>query len=85
MTLFLCPHSVFLCLPQYLVDSDKEDEEPAEDPSQFQSKMNLIALCESLSRGKHDTALAGLAKEVGGSGVLDLSKDSMKGVKAKIQ
>ena len=70
--------------PQDAVDSDKEDE-PAEDPSQFQSKVKLINLCEMLARGKHDYALAGHAKEQGGSAILDLSKDSMRGVKSKIQ
>ena len=71
-------------LAQELGDSDEEDA-PAEEASQFQSKVKLLTLCEMLARGKHDGALAGLGKEQGGSGVLDLSKECMKGALAKIQ
>jgi len=37
-------------MPKDVIDSDREDE-LAEDPSQFQSKVKLINLCEMLARG----------------------------------
>ena len=56
-----------------------------DEPSRFESKVKLLRFCDHLARGRHDFALAALGKEQGGASNLDLSRECMRTVKARIQ
>ena len=71
-------------LPGQSDDDAEEPPEAASDASRFESRVKLIRLCESLSRGKHDYALSTLGRETGGATQLDLSRECMKTVKLRI-
>ena len=45
----------------------------------------MLRFCDNLARGRHDFALAALGKEQDGASNLDLSRECMRTVKAKLQ
>ena len=55
------------------------------DPSRFASKEKLVKLCTMVAKGRHDFAFTSLGKAMGHASTLDLSAESMRNLKAKIQ
>ena len=79
-------------LPESLPDEEDAEGDPAEgvhsrqeEQSRFERKVKLLRLCDNLARGRHDFVLAALGKEQGGASNLDLSRECMRTVKARIQ
>ena len=79
-------------MPESLLAEEDDEDDAAEslcsrqvEPSRFESKVKLLRFCDNLARGRHDFALAALGKEQGGASNLDLSRECMRTVKAKIQ
>ena len=73
-------------------DSDEDPETPGKglcpssrDPSRFASKEKLVKLCTMVAKGRHDFAFTSLGKAMGHASTLDLSAESMRNLKAKIQ
>ena len=73
-------------------DSDDDPDTPgkgmcpsSEDPSRFASKAKLTKLCHLVAKGKHDWGFTQLGKTQGHASSLDLSAESMRTLKAKIQ
>ena len=73
-------------------DSDEDPDTPGKgqcpspkDPSRFASKEKLGKLCHNVAKGRHDFAFTSLGKAQGHANSLDLSHESMRNLKAKIQ
>ena len=72
--------------------SDEDPDAPSksirpslEEPSRFASKVKLIMCCTMVAKGRHDWAFAQLGKTQGHASSLDLSSESMRTLKAKVQ
>ena len=73
-------------------DTDDDPDEPSKDvcssskdPSRFVSKEKLRKLAMNVAKCKHDWAFSQLAKSQGHATSLDLSADSMRTLRAKVQ
>ena len=81
-------------LPQALPNDSDEDPDtpgkgvcpsPSKDPSRFASKDKLTKFCTMVAKGRYDWGFASLGQAQGHAKTLDLSHESMRTVKAKVQ